>query len=1426
MKSLHIKNYIFSIGAFMIYRSIFISIKAKLSLLFLLLTVIPFSLLGYYSYSTVGQLLTQNVFINDAEQNAKVTSEIEQTLKDIPTELLMLGRFYSLKRFLVWKDIGEPYKTQKWLDDTIEAFVSLCDSIESCVTMQFVDPNGQELLRIEDVMESVLNSDNHPPKVAKPEELRNLQGVSYLAAILKNRDSYNIVISGLQWLTDINGQRHPALVYGMPFIDDNQEFRGHLIFTVDISFIFSLLEHEVKSDLQGSHYILLNSEGTYLADTRWAQRSSSANDTFKTAYPELFKEFATKESGVLLQKDSILSFQRVKLHQSQYWILVKQTDQNVALLPVEQFKRSFIFAIIAVIVLVVGVAHKFTNIIVHPLLHINRLLNDLARGKITKEEIKYAWYDEVTEIITASSLLKESLNNTIQQAHAVAQGNYDSQITMLSEEDQLGRALVNMTARLREMTQQNAAQDWLKTGQANLNAEMSGEQDNATLAHNILLFLCRYLDMPVGVFYLLEQSEYQQNSPLSNSSTLRMIASYGYTRRKNLANQFALGEGLVGQSALEKQLIIISQVPEDYIHIQSGLGEAVPQSILVLPFVYDGELRGVIELGSFTIFTPLQLEFLQQVTEAIAIAVNTAQSRTKMQELLNQTQTQTEELQAQAEELQSQTEELQTQQEELRQTNEELQMRTHELERQKDEVREKNTVLERTQRDIEEKARELELASKYKSEFLANMSHELRTPLNSLLILAQLLADNKPGNLSLKQVEYAKTIHSAGNDLLTLINEILDLSKVEAGKMEVHLEEISLQELAEMTENKFRHVAESKKLEFSIYCDPSIASVYTDGQRLKQILNNLLSNAFKFTLTGKIQIQMTRPIAGDDFVRKIGLNSQKTIKFSVIDSGVGIPQDKLMLVFEAFQQADGTTNRRFGGTGLGLSISRQLARLLGGDVHLHSEVGKGSIFTLYLPEHLENKRISSDSIKVMSKEPSAIPEIKSPATVPWHVNLATAERHVHPDLEKAVVIENTPVPTASAAISTEIEDDRFDLQAGDKFILVVEDDRKFSSILMELAREKGFKCILAEDGKIALQLAEQYQPNAIILDVGLPKIDGWTVMERLKDNPKTRHIPVHFMSAADHGRDARNMGAIGYLLKPVSMNELSDAFRRIEQFIAKTLKNLVLVVENERYQQKILNLVSNEGATVVMFKTCDEAYAYLVKHLTDCLIIDIDVAATLETQHLSVVKLLQQLAADENLSQIPVIIYADRELTAQEEMMLQTSSASLTVKAVRSPERLLDEATLFLHQLEERLPHEKRQMLQMVHDKEAILRGKKVLVVDDDMRNTFALATVLEERDMEVIVAKNGKESLQLLNETPDIALVLMDIMMPEMDGYEAMRKIREQARFRKLPMIALTAKAMKGDKAKCIEAGANDYLAKPVDTDKLVSLMRVWLYR
>ena len=747
--------------------------------------------------------------------------------------------------------------------------------------------------------------------------------------------------------------------------------------------------------------------------------------------------------------------------------------------------------------------------------------------------------------------------------------------------------------------------------------------------------------------------------------------------------------------------------------------------------------------------------------------------------------------------MQSQAEELQSQTEELRQTNEELEERTQELERQREAVRIKNSDLEDSRRILEIKAEELELASQYKSEFLANMSHELRTPLNSLLILSQLLAENKANNLTAKQIEYAQTIHSAGADLLTLINDILDLSKVEAGKVEVHPENILLADLIENIEQKFRHVAEGKNLAFHLTIAKNLPpQIYTDGQRLTQVTNNLLSNAFKFTTTGQVKLTIQRP-ADKEWVSPTGLTIKKPIAFSVEDTGIGIPVDKQKVIFEAFQQADGTTSRRFGGTGLGLSISRQLARLLGGELHLVSQEGKGSTFTLYLPESIE---ANSSSFFVKGK---AKPE---PAVIDY--------------ADQTTAVTSPTLRSSPAENKLEIIDDRDNLQPGDKFILIIEDDRKFATILVELAREKEFKCLFAEDGKTGLQLAEKYHPHAIILDVGLPLLDGWTVMEKLKDDPNTRHIPVHFMSATEQSSEAKKMGAIGYLLKPVSMAELGDAFKKIEQFLAQTVKNLLVVVDQPTHQEQILNLIGSNEVQVIVVTTKTQALQELADNPVDTIILDLDIDQGTGIQ------LLEQLKSKEELSQIPVIIHANRDLNEREETVFQRCAGNLVVKAVRSPERLLDEATLFLHQIEANLPEEKRNMLRMVHDKTAILIHKKVLIVDDDIRNTFALATVLEDHEVEVKVAQNGKEALAVLEEQPDVDIILMDIMMPEMDGYEAMQKIRAQSRFRKLPIIALTAKAMKGDRAKCIEAGANDYLSKPVDTDKLISLMRVWLYQ
>jgi signal transduction histidine kinase/DNA-binding response OmpR family regulator len=1003
------------------------------------------------------------------------------------------------------------------------------------------------------------------------------------------------------------------------------------------------------------------------------------------------------------------------------------------------------------------------------------------------------------------------IQDIVQFSQGITEGNLNviPEVEYIGEFIQIKTALETASVKLVEATAQNARQDWLKTGQAQLNEQMSGEQDMTTLAKNIIAFLTSRLEAQAGLFYLVKEINRHRQQ-----CELLMIANYTLTQHKDIAKVFQFGEGIVGQAALDKQTIPFT--------IHAGLNQAIPRHLLAVPFLYEDVVKGVIELGFVEEVTETQLEFLNQVRHSVGIAVNTAQSRTQMQTLLEQSQEQSEklkfqqeELQHTNEELQAQSEELQTQQEELRQANEELEEHANELQRQKQEVQSQNIALEKNKHEmetaqvaLETKAKELELASKYKSEFLANMSHELRTPLNSLLILAQLLVENKTGNLSEKQVEYAQTIYSSGSYLLTLINDILDLSKVEAGKMEIHTEPMSLPDLMTMIEHKFRYSADEKGLAFQVTVAQEVPKlIYTDPLRLQQIINNLLSNAFKFTQQGEVQLMVQRGVPPRPLGEGGGYGHKKMIIFSVSDTGIGIPQEKQEMIFRAFQQADGTTSRSYGGTGLGLSISRQLARLLGGELQLHSEEGKGSLFTLYLPEMSEP--ISSESeYKDKEYRQSGIQNLMTPLSQSSTIQ-TSSKNMVNADADNNIT-------------QTQIADDRETLQSTDKSLLIIEDDRQFSKLLMELARKKAFKCLVAEDGKTGLQLAEQFKPQAIILDVKLPDIDGWTVMDKLQNNRQTQQIPVHIMSACDPNINALDKGAIGYLHKPVSMLELGEAFQKIEQFMTKQVRNLLVIADNERHQQKILSLLEDDDIQTTLFVTIAEVLQNLPLHKArfDCIILDMDI------EQGSGVKLLEQMQQTNSLCLTPVIIYVERDLTSEEEATLQRCAEKLMVKALTNPERLLDEALNFLHQLEAQLPLTQRNLLRMVHDKAAILRDKKVLIVDDDVRNTYALATILEEREMEVVVANNGSHALELLEKHSDVAIVLMDVMMPKMDGYEAIHEIRAQPRYRHLPIIALTAKAMKGDKAKCIDAGASDYLSKPVDNEKLISLMRVWLYR
>ncbi len=1033
--------------------------------------------------------------------------------------------------------------------------------------------------------------------------------------------------------------------------------------------------------------------------------------------------------------------------------------------------------------------------------------------------------DNTGEIIGAIEYMVDISDEVqvVELAEKISGGDYSVKVQKRSDEDRLSDALNRMTHSLREAVDQNEKQNWLKSGQTELNNRMRGELDIPELSQNIINFLTRYQDAQLGLLYFV-----------TKPGTLKLESSYALGKEKAWVKKFKFGEGIVGQAAEERQIIEITDIPPDFLKVNLGFGEMQPLNVIVMPFTYEDQVIGVIEIASIYKITEIQKEFLLQSRENIGIALNSAKSRQQMKELLEKTQEQAERLQVQQEELRQSNEELegqtkaliasetnlQAQQEELRVINEELEERTRMLEKQKNDIEQKNIELLNARNEIEKKARDLEEVSKYKSEFLANMSHELRTPLNSILILSQLMANNRDKNLTEKQVEFAKTIHSSGADLLNLINEILDLSKIEAGMMELRIEPMGINDFVITIQRAFQPVALNKNLQFNIavQAEGLPEEIYTDSQRVQQVVKNLLSNSFKFTNQGSVTMKIYRPGPEEKLVQS-GLSRENAVAIAVSDTGIGIPPDKQAAIFEAFRQEDGTTSRKYGGTGLGLSISKELAALLGGEIQLKSQKGKGSTFTIYLPEKLEP------------------PAKKTPTT------LTRRKKDVKPDTKKrenpqekkvemikaADIIKVEPpqkiqeprvLEPRTADPGEEIRDDRRETKPGDKSLLIIEDDSTFAEVLLNLAQSRGFKGIIAEDGETGLHFADFYKPSAIILDIRLPGMDGWQVMERLKSNPATRHIPVHFMSAMENQYDAMSMGAIGYLSKPVSTEALEVAFKKIENVISKPVKKLLVVESREAQKNSIIELMGSGDVITVTAATGEEALHLLKTNPFDAMILD-PVLTDMRG-----VELLEQMDNNENISQLPIIIYSENEPDPREMEKLKTYARRIIIQDSQSMDRLFAETSLFLHRIESQLPEVQQKILHRMLEKEDALKGKKVLIVDDDMRNVFALTSILEEKGVNAVVGKNGKEGLEKLLANPGIDLVLMDIMMPVMDGYEAMKKIREDKRFEKLPIIALTAKAMKGDRHKCVAAGASDYLAKPVAPEKLLSLLRVWLYQ
>ena len=919
-------------------------------------------------------------------------------------------------------------------------------------------------------------------------------------------------------------------------------------------------------------------------------------------------------------------------------------------------------------------------------------------------------------------------------------------------------------------------QAWLRNGQTELAEQVLGRLSLHTLGRNILQFCAQYLGSVVAAVYVRE-----------DHGGLTRVASYGFSREQEAQGQFIHNdEGMVGQAAQQDKLIRLDSVPADYfIKVSSGLGEGSPRSVLVVPTSDDERVNGVIELGFLRPLEDRDVELFELIADNIGMSIEAARYRQRLQEVLAETQQLNEQLQVQQEELKTANEELEeqsrilkesqtsleTQQAELEQTNEELAG-------QRDAMDRKNTQLNQVQVQLEERAEELQRSSKYKSEFLANMSHELRTPLNSSLILAKLLSENPQQNLTCEQVKFADSIYSAGNDLLNLINDILDISKVEAGKLEVRPENTSVTRVVEGLRSMFQPLAGEKALEFEVQVQPGTPPmIYTDSQRLEQILKNLLSNAVKFTERGQVSLTVSR-------------QPGEGIAFTVSDSGIGISVEQQDSIFEAFRQADGTTNRRYGGTGLGLSISRDLATLLGGSISVSSEPGQGSIFTLILPEEYVEQ----------AGEPAPVPVGPAPRVAP-------VAPVVRPLLE---VVAPVDIPR--------FMDDREQAPFATRCILVIEDEPNFARILFDLAHELGYRCLVAHGADEGFSLASQFIPDAILLDIRLPDHPGLTVLQRLKAMAPTRHIPVHVISAEDRVEAAMHMGAVGYAVKPTTREELKNVFARLEAKLTQKVKRVLLVEDDDLQRDSIARLIGEEDIEITAVGFAQEALDLLRTNLYDCMIIDLKLPDMLGGD------LLKRMSTEDICSFPPVIVYTGRNLTRDEEAELRKYSRSIIIKGARSPERLLDEVTLFLHKVESQLSHERQTMLKTARSRDKVFEGRKVLLVDDDVRNIFALTSALEQKGAIVVIGRNGREAIERLNEVDDIDLVLMDVMMPEMDGYEATVEIRKNPRWRKLPIIAVTAKAMKDDQERCLQAGSNDYLAKPIDLDRLFSLIRVWL--
>jgi HAMP domain-containing protein/signal transduction histidine kinase/CheY-like chemotaxis protein len=995
------------------------------------------------------------------------------------------------------------------------------------------------------------------------------------------------------------------------------------------------------------------------------------------------------------------------------------------------------------------------------------------------------WKDLTENVNQLAENLTTQVRDISEVASAVTKGDLTRMINVdaRGEVEALKDTINQMITNLKETTIRNQEQNWLKSNLAKFSQMLQGQKDLRSVSDRILSELVQVVNANAGAFYILQ---YNEDSP---ERKLKLFSTYSLLRKvEDVQDSFGIGEGLIGQCARQKEKIILSDVPDNYMRIKSGLGEHKPLNIIILPVLFENNIKAVIELASFSSFSEIQMDFLSQLTESIGIVINSIKTNTRTEELLAQSQ--------------SLAAELKSQQEELRRANEELQDKAILLVKQKEKVEKTNKEVEEARRSLEEKAEQLAMASKYKSEFLANISHELRTPLNSLLILAQQLYENQEGNLSTKQIKFARTIYTCGDDLIQLINDILDLSKIESGVISASSVPVSFFDLSAYVETTFKPLSEAKKLKFAVELDKALPeSMETDSQRLKQILKNLLSNSFKFTDKGEIKLRISY-IPKDQIPEDVYLRRRdNAVAFEISDTGIGIPVDKQEIIFEAFQQAEGSTSRKYGGTGLGLSISKGLAELLGGSIRLHSKPGKGSSFILYLPMKYTDSLLGEKMLNVLGKYSSS------------------SAAKLSSDIESGSNINSeSDIINMVHEIINEVEDDRSSITSKDKVLFVVEDDKRFSRIILEMAHEFGLKTVIASRYNEIFSLSAKYNPIAITLDVNLPDTNGWKVLELIKSDLNLRHIQIHIISGEDNSELAMRRGARSFSQKPLSNEQLIHLLRELKAYDDKKIKDILLVHLNKLDSIQVINTLNKLNVNITSAFESSDAIQKIASRKFDCIIWGY-------SKNESSIKVIEDISRVKPVN-TPVIIYSDHEPGPEELQIINQFSSTILVKGIEVFEKLVEQVVLSLHISHKTLNKEIQNIIERERSKEDILKGKHVLIVDDDVRNLFALTSALEKYEISTYTAESGMEAIDIINRNEEIDMILMDIMMPEMDGYEAIKKIRRECRKHNIPIIAVTAKAMKEDREKSITAGASDYVTKPVNLDNLLSLMRIWMYR